>query len=477
MKHFEPNAVSENKRAKLTHNNYAGYKLTSPNTPLPRLAALPDAHTFYDDYVKVRRPVVIDTKKGTDTNSFNSTSTAPWYHNFQKWSSNDYLKQVAGHSNVRVETRAQSGIAYGQGKYDTMAFSSFLDILTDGSTKPYVTTQDAEVDEQGRPAIMSSPCTELSHDFPLVPPLVGNLILANVNIWMGNSAAGTSASSASSVDMNGESVEGTSSGLHHDFHDNLYVLLRGRKRFRLFSPADAEKLHTHGVVERVHPNGRICYVNELTHADGSTEDARLSILVREEMEAATVELEAAEESVAKSEQGSAERLAEAEERMDLAMEASMNFEMGDEEDMSDDDYQGDTWNGLAMSDQGCRKEAEFEIEDAGMAFSENKITNAENTTPNHFSRIDMSIEESIRLKKWPSLRETTMTEVVLNAGDMLYLPAGWFHEVISETTAENNGHMAFNYWFHPPDGDSVTTPYSSPFWKKDWEDRGKCEGN
>jgi len=148
MKHFEPNAVSENKRAKLTHNNYAGYKLTSPNTPLPRLAALPDAHTFYDDYVKVRRPVVIDTKKGTDTNSFNSTSTAPWYHNFQKWSSNDYLKQVAGHSNVRVETRAQSGIAYGQGKYDTMAFSSFLDILTDGSTKHYVTTQDAEVDEQ-----------------------------------------------------------------------------------------------------------------------------------------------------------------------------------------------------------------------------------------------------------------------------------------------------------------------------------------
>lgn len=31
----------------------------------------------------------------------------------------------------------------------------------------------------------------------------------------------------------GSSADGSSSGLHHDFHDNLYSLLRGRKRFRL----------------------------------------------------------------------------------------------------------------------------------------------------------------------------------------------------------------------------------------------------
>ena len=37
------------------------------------------------------------------------------------------------------------------------------------------------------------------------------------------------------------SAEGSSSGLHHDFHDNLYILLRGQKRFRLFSPADAHR--------------------------------------------------------------------------------------------------------------------------------------------------------------------------------------------------------------------------------------------
>ena len=58
--------------------------------------------------------------------------------------------------------------------------------------------------------------------------------------------------------------------------------------------------------------------------------------------------------------------------------------------------------------------------------------------------------------------------VELNAGDMLYLPAGWFHEVLSETTRGNDGHMAFNYWFHPPDGETFDAPYASTFWSKDW---------
>ena len=37
------------------------------------------------------------------------------------------------------------------------------------------------------------------------------------------------------------SAEGSTSGLHHDYHDNIYVLLRGHKTFRLYSPADAPR--------------------------------------------------------------------------------------------------------------------------------------------------------------------------------------------------------------------------------------------
>ena len=63
--------------------------------------------------------------------------------------------------------------------------------------------------------------------------------------------------------------------------------------------------------------------------------------------------------------------------------------------------------------------------------------------------------------------------VILNAGEMLYLPAGWFHEVQS-VGAPPLGHMAMNYWFHPPDNNQFSKPYCSDFWKKDWEIREKA---
>jgi hypothetical protein len=52
---------------------------------------------------------------------------------------------------------------------------------------------------------------------------------------------------------------GASSGLHHDFHDNLYVLLRGCKRFQLFPAALAPRMHARGRIRNIHPNGRIVY--------------------------------------------------------------------------------------------------------------------------------------------------------------------------------------------------------------------------
>lgn len=52
---------------------------------------------------------------------------------------------------------------------------------------------------------------------------------------------------------------GASSGLHHDFHDNLYILLRGRKTFRLYPPSCAPNMYTYGKLHKVYPNGRIVY--------------------------------------------------------------------------------------------------------------------------------------------------------------------------------------------------------------------------
>ena len=81
----------------------------------------------------------------------------------------------------------------------------------------------------------------------------------------------------------------------------------------------------------------------------------------------------------------------------------------------------------------------------------------------------------------------------VKSGEMLYLPAGWFHEVTSYSTnvnanmmdgtsGDNNndddnfgGHMAFNYWFHPPDNlfdseeNGFASPYKSKFWAQDFQ--------
>ncbi len=63
-------------------------------------------------------------------------------------------------------------------------------------------------------------------------------------------------------------------GLHHDFHDNLYVLLRGKKRLRLFPPDLAARMHTHGRVRKVHENGQIIYVGQVRlHKCGGSQPA------------------------------------------------------------------------------------------------------------------------------------------------------------------------------------------------------------
>ncbi|PWN27950.1 Clavaminate synthase-like protein [Jaminaea rosea] len=88
---------------------------------------------------------------------------------------------------------------------------------------------------------LPSPTHALAHSFPPKPTLMGNLVLQQTNLWLG------------------ASTQGKSSGLHHDFHDNLYALIRGRKRFVLFPPTAFKFLHPRGTVERVHHNGLIEY--------------------------------------------------------------------------------------------------------------------------------------------------------------------------------------------------------------------------
>lgn len=85
----------------------------------------------------------------------------------------------------------------------------------------------------------------LEGDFPRLPELAGSLVPASINLWMGLSA------------------QGTSSGLHHDFHDNLYSLLRGRKTFRLWPPSALDSMYPHGRPVKRWPNGRVVYSEQV----------------------------------------------------------------------------------------------------------------------------------------------------------------------------------------------------------------------
>ena len=134
----------------------------------------------------------------------------------------------------------------------------------------------------------------------------------------------------------GCSKDGSSSGLHHDFHDNLYIIVEGRKRIDLYAPSDAPNLYTRGKLRRIHKNGRINYAGEETNADGSHIEAEEALDASLRQDEAVKELELAEAAVDRGDDGAKERLEKAEEALDKAMEAVMDIEGNDRSDYSDD---------------------------------------------------------------------------------------------------------------------------------------------
>ena len=193
---------------------------------------------FYRSYIKLRKPVkIINIRKSV-------------FENCLAWN-DDYMVQAAGSSNVSVEKRAnQCNAMFGTAAPKvTMPYRDFVSELKSGNDKLYLTTQDLDKmneitndeDDDSPIGIMGEPLLSLRKDFPLRPALLCNLIPYQVSLWQGFAP------------------NGTSSGLHHDFHDNLYILLRGQKRFRLFPPSSVSLMRTYGEFNIVYPNGLIVY--------------------------------------------------------------------------------------------------------------------------------------------------------------------------------------------------------------------------
>ena len=414
------------------------------------------AADFHSRYVATRTPCLLS--------SFPSPSewrTSLW--------SNSYLKARAGDCRVQVERREPGAAGFGQAGKTTIAFGAFIDALDSGDASMYLTTQYADDEERpldhaerrrspvedgavligsAAPAdlryLLAPPLSHLLSDFPLLPSLFSHLVPAQYNLWFGHSS------------------KPTSSRLHHDFHDNLYVLLRGSKTFTLVSPSSAAQLRTAGRIVEVKRNGLICYDADV-HEDGSTDAERLDEArhaVEERIAALEVRLEAIEReygNTSAAAETAREQLEALEEELEAVLGETLEMEGADgvsSEEGSEDESEGS--DELSLSSPAERHLQQRRIP----AQRKRKRSQTRDREPTSTSRVRPHIAADADPPSFSALSTATLPDSVprwivrLQAPALLYLPASWFHEVFSESSAgegKDKGHLALNFWFMPPD--------------------------
>lgn len=263
------------------------------------------------------------------------------------------------------------------------------------------------------------------HKLPISPSLFPTLVPQQINLWMGrcNERKANFKLNDSLPDLGlGRYVpNGQSSGLHHDHADNLYILVSGRKRFTIFPPSSGRSLATLGTIRTIHDTGIIDYEHD--------EKAPLWRHIRD----------------------------------DGALETEVLRWKSDRKE---------------KIDESVILEEEERLKPTS---SPSNISSSTSSSPPSFSTIPPALlhieefdpENQKRLadfarKTYPELLAVPRYTVWLQKGEMLYLPAGWFHEVTSFGDNEENIHIAINYWFAPPNSHDFETPYKDNYWPSDF---------
>ena len=283
-------------------------------------------------------------------------------------------------------------------------------------------------------------------------PCAGNLRLASCNLWMGCCSS---------------RKQGSSSGLHHDFHDNFYLLLQGRKQFRLYSPDTAPQMEMFGEIDQIHFNGVISYKGNETRADG----VPLEMLGKQHEDDEDQEEDDEEEEQLpfgkgfdyKSSDDEADFDENAEDDYDnIVGEDDSSDKEQDDEEKEEDEKDEELPFGKGFDYKSSDDEADFD-ENAEDDFDKivGEGSDEEEARPNSFSKIDPA---TATVEEFPAFAKCREYVVNLKAGQSLYLPAGWFHNVTSFSSEEEKDdsiHMAINYWYHPPDElENFAKPYS-----------------
>ncbi|KAJ3354314.1 hypothetical protein HDU83_005469 [Entophlyctis luteolus] len=509
---------------------YKGFVPANSAWTPPRVSADCDPRDFHARFVATRTPAIITPSAKAPKSPAAAFPLAalfaPTVLAKDAWAGVDALAARIGPTQrVEVETRDPSDSAsgpdarFGSGRTrKVMTFVEFVSLLKSGDTSLYLSTQyndnvgekngedsnadshahhghasdddeeeehgehvhgegcnhshhqndDEEDDDESENLVdlyadyCKAPLARLLSDIPLRPEILKYLIPQQMNMWMGLAPK-----------------KGVSSGLHHDFADNLYVLLQGSKKITLLPPSAAPHLKLYGSqdLQVVHENGLVSY-DWAVGSDGSyaADVARWRfkkavLALREGIKlnqsGEDIDLEPLRKDVVEAREE--KLMAEEEENEEMH-----DFDSDDEDDADSEDNaeEGDA-KLLPENSDDDSEDVEMDLDVDEMHDDFNDEEDDDQDPPMSFSRIDPEDLHAGDFKtKYPTLEKFPKVTFELKEGEMLYLPASWFHEIRSCPSASataSGPHVALNYWFHPPNAlENPTNPYSTDFWADNW---------
>lgn len=306
----------------------------------------------------------------------------------------------------------------------------------DGDQSDSLEEQELRIKELYQP-----PMSNLLDDLPETPKFLHYLIPQQINLWIGaakpqNTEAGDDMwlSNFDPSDPKGRlglgrnvPGGGSSSGLHHDHADNLYVPIAGHKRFTLFAPCDAAKMYTVGTIRHLFASGVIDYVAD--------RHAPLWRQLREDGAITT--------------------------------EVYRTLLDSDTLDPKTKKHYEDFLSADVQQQLEAGRHKQGRLDPPSFSTIPPCVVHLEDIKNNKVKDSITACSE----KKWPRFFNAHRITVDLKPGEMLYLPTGWFHEVTSygdNDKNDKNVHVAANYWLIPPTGRDISNVYLDSYWPNDY---------
>ncbi|SBS96886.1 cupin-like protein, putative [Plasmodium malariae] len=151
------------------------------------------AEQFYCDYIIRRKPCILRSE-----------------HIIKNGRNIDINFMKENIKNVNVELEQKISNTFGIGKKKEMNFHDFLTLIEEGNTDYYLNTQYIKENAYFPSDLCNSVTSQMINYLPKQLEIMGNLEIYQYNIWLGNNKD-----------------QDLKTFLHHDYHDNLYVLLKG----------------------------------------------------------------------------------------------------------------------------------------------------------------------------------------------------------------------------------------------------------